>query len=209
MVRMMSTDLSTIAKERTTRIKLRTTSNNSCTNPPRCGGTLVCFANIPTSYGSQPQLPPGWIQQRDADSQRYYYVEQATGRTQWEPPITCPSGGVPSQHYESGQPGHGDDAYRGAYYGQGEQKDSHTGMALAGGAALGAVGGAWAMHEYSKQAIAGPLMIGSKILTSVAKMKTKKKMRQRLQRQHNRPLLLREVTLRLLLETTLSMYQRK
>ncbi|CEG68007.1 hypothetical protein CU097_005574 [Rhizopus azygosporus] len=37
-----------------------------------------------------PQLPPGWIALWDEGSQRYYYLEQATGRTQWELP-TQPS----------------------------------------------------------------------------------------------------------------------
>jgi hypothetical protein len=137
------------AKERPIRIKLHTTSNNSRTILLHFG-LLRSLANTLVSYGSQPQLPPGWIQQWDANSQRYYYVEQATGRTQWEPPMMYPGGAVPGQHYEYGQPGHGDEAYRDSHYGQGEQKDSHTGMALAGGAALGAVGGAWAMHEHSK-----------------------------------------------------------
>lgn len=34
----------------------------------------------------QPPLPHGWIAQFDQNSQRWYYVEQATGRTQWDPP---------------------------------------------------------------------------------------------------------------------------
>ncbi|KAG1137534.1 hypothetical protein G6F37_011149 [Rhizopus arrhizus] len=37
-----------------------------------------------------PQLPAGWIALWDESSQRYYYLEQATGRTQWELP-TQPS----------------------------------------------------------------------------------------------------------------------
>jgi WW domain len=32
-------------------------------------------------------LPPGWVKQWDSTSQQWYSVEQATGRTQWEPPI--------------------------------------------------------------------------------------------------------------------------
>ncbi|KAG2194393.1 hypothetical protein INT47_006708, partial [Mucor saturninus] len=39
---------------------------------------------------SPPQLPPGWIALWDESAQRYYYVEQATGTTQWEVP-TAPS----------------------------------------------------------------------------------------------------------------------
>jgi hypothetical protein len=104
-------------------------------------------------------------------------------------------GAVLGQHYEYGQPGHGDEAYRGSHYGQGEQKDSHAGMALAGGAALGAVGGAWAMHEYSKHVIEPQPKSSLGILTNTVKMRTKKKMRQRQQRQRNRPQLFRETTL--------------
>ncbi|CAO3620861.1 unnamed protein product [Cunninghamella blakesleeana] len=33
-----------------------------------------------------PQLPQGWLALWDEKSQRYYYVEQATGKTQWEVP---------------------------------------------------------------------------------------------------------------------------
>jgi WW domain len=40
-------------------------------------------------YGSPPILPPGWISQWDPTSQRPFYVEQATGRTQWEPPVVA------------------------------------------------------------------------------------------------------------------------
>ncbi|KAI9305098.1 hypothetical protein BJ944DRAFT_265806 [Cunninghamella echinulata] len=35
-----------------------------------------------------PQMPPGWIALWDEQSQRYYYVEQATGKTQWEVPTS-------------------------------------------------------------------------------------------------------------------------
>jgi hypothetical protein len=38
------------------------------------------------NYGQPPYSPPpGWSQHWDHRSQRYYYVEQATGRSQWEP----------------------------------------------------------------------------------------------------------------------------
>ncbi|ERF75764.1 hypothetical protein EPUS_01594 [Endocarpon pusillum Z07020] len=57
-------------------------------------------------------LPPGWIKQWDSTSQRWYFVQQATGRTQWEPPVliaqsygeqnTYPStGGHYEQHHDS------------------------------------------------------------------------------------------------------------
>ncbi|KAF2868619.1 hypothetical protein BDV95DRAFT_609533 [Massariosphaeria phaeospora] len=32
-------------------------------------------------------MPPGWVQQWDQSSQRWYYVEQPTGCTQWDPPM--------------------------------------------------------------------------------------------------------------------------
>jgi hypothetical protein len=56
--------------------------------------------NFPLSSG--PQLPPGWISHWDPSSQRTYYVEQATGRTQWEPPMW--QGGPPASgpgYYQS------------------------------------------------------------------------------------------------------------
>ena len=41
----------------------------------------------PQNYGQPPYSPPnGWSQHWDHGSQRYYYIEQATGRSQWEPP---------------------------------------------------------------------------------------------------------------------------
>ena len=39
------------------------------------------------NYGQLPYSPPvGWLQYWDHGSQRYYYIEQSTGRSQWEPP---------------------------------------------------------------------------------------------------------------------------
>jgi hypothetical protein len=38
-------------------------------------------------------MPPGWLAQWDQNSQRWYYVDQSTGRTQWDPP----AGGPPPQ----------------------------------------------------------------------------------------------------------------
>ncbi|KAJ8114089.1 hypothetical protein OPT61_g3943 [Boeremia exigua] len=41
----------------------------------------------PQNYGQPPySAPSGWSQHWDQGAQRYYYVEQATGRSQWEPP---------------------------------------------------------------------------------------------------------------------------
>lgn len=63
----------------------------------------------------QPPLPPGWIAQFDQNSQRWYYVEQQTGRTQWDPPSHggyAPPPTGPSDAY-AGDRGHG--AGPGAY----------------------------------------------------------------------------------------------
>jgi hypothetical protein len=35
-------------------------------------------------------MPPGWLAQWDQSSQRWYYVDQSTGRTQWDPPAGAP-----------------------------------------------------------------------------------------------------------------------
>ena len=54
----------------------------------------------PLSHGSQhygtkrppagPMAPPGWNQEYDARSQRWYFVERSTGRSQWNPPSYAP-----------------------------------------------------------------------------------------------------------------------
>ncbi|KAH9939470.1 protein transporter SEC24 [Amylocystis lapponica] len=36
------------------------------------------------------QLPPGWAAEWDPNNQRYLFIETATGRTQWEPPVGGP-----------------------------------------------------------------------------------------------------------------------
>jgi hypothetical protein len=125
---------------------------------------LKMLADDDIRYGGGPpgQLPPGWIQQWDANSQRYYYVEQATGRTQWEPPLMYQGAGMhgqPEGYGHEGYRGHDSEGYHGAPYGVHDKKNkekkkdsSHTGLALAGGALLGAGAGAWAMHEYSELA---------------------------------------------------------
>ncbi|KAG9545061.1 hypothetical protein KCU79_g16679, partial [Aureobasidium melanogenum] len=66
----------------------------------------------PAPYGQHPppsgppppqaggQLPPGWVQQFDQQSQRFFYVNQATGQTQWE----MPQHPVPQNQYSSPPP---------------------------------------------------------------------------------------------------------
>ncbi|PQK16447.1 hypothetical protein BB8028_0006g07670 [Beauveria bassiana] len=46
-----------------------------------------------------PQLPPGWIAQWDSASKKYYYVQLATGVSQWEIPTeAAKTGSTPAQH---------------------------------------------------------------------------------------------------------------
>lgn len=107
-----------------------------------------------------------WIQQWDANSQRYFYVEQATGRTQWEPPaFSPPPGGAfspPPAPYGApgyGAPGYGhghegDRGYGSDYKGD-KKKDkdkSNTGKLVAAGA-VGAIGGAVIASQLGKSLI--------------------------------------------------------
>ncbi|KAL8870017.1 MAG: hypothetical protein Q9174_003836 [Haloplaca sp. 1 TL-2023] len=118
-----------------------------------------------------PPLPPGWIAQWDPNSPRYYYLEQATGRTQWDPPQAfhgsfAPPGAPPMSGH--GYDTHGAPGASGGYYSQEtkhivqdthggghkeivekkEKKSGKGGMlaAGAGGLAAGAVGGAMIGH---------------------------------------------------------------
>mgnify|MGYP005989157341 CR=1 FL=1 len=48
-----------------------------------------------------PSLPPGWIAQWDGASQKYYYVQLATGVSQWEIPTeAAKTGTTPAQPRE-------------------------------------------------------------------------------------------------------------
>jgi len=110
----------------------------------------------------KPPIPAGWIPQWDNQYRRWYYVEQSSGRSQWEAPGYDHSGahadtrghGSSSQgyggygghsssgyHYDGGHGGHSSSGYDG--HGDGKKK-GHGGtmMAAAGGLAVGAVGGA-------------------------------------------------------------------
>ncbi len=53
--------------------------------------------------------PPGWLVQFDSSAQRWFYVEQATGRTQWDPPAAPLAYGAPhgAAHDYYHSPGHG------------------------------------------------------------------------------------------------------
>lgn len=78
------------------------------------------YGASPSAYSGppgQPPLPPGWIAQYDQSSQRWYFVEQTTGRTQWDPPSAPYSGYAPpptgpSDPYAGGR---GQNAGPGAY----------------------------------------------------------------------------------------------
>ena len=103
-------------------------------------------------------LPSGWIQQWDANSQRYFYVETSTGRTQWDPPYAAP----PSHDYgqqtamygkSHESAGYGPPAAHGYEMQSSEphkEKDGHGGLlAKLGALAVGGVGGAAGAHAMS------------------------------------------------------------
>jgi hypothetical protein len=68
-----------------------------------------------------PQLPPGWIAQWDATSKKYYFVQLATGQSQWEVPTEAApgTGTISEQSYQ------GEGAIVGD--GQGKVQDGPTG----------------------------------------------------------------------------------
>tara|TARA_R110002003_G_scaffold279_15_gene18132 strand:- start:11635 stop:11997 length:363 start_codon:yes stop_codon:yes gene_type:complete len=115
-------------------------------------------------------MPPGWVQQWDQNSQRWYYVEQATGRTQWDPPANLPPGpyapppsGAPYQapggHDERalfgnthGHQGHDYTASGAATNEKEKKKDKGHSTAMLAAAGIGGVAaGAWIGHELSKR----------------------------------------------------------
>lgn len=120
----------------------------------------------PNSY-TAPPLPPGWISQWDSASQRTYYLEQSTGRTQWEMPHggPLPYGAPPLGGYDA-QAMHGPQGgYQGEQYGshgekefkedkkdegsKDKKKDKGSGDMMkgaAGGLAVGAIGGGLIGH---------------------------------------------------------------
>jgi hypothetical protein len=40
---------------------------------------------------TSPSVPRGWLQEYDPQSQRWYYIDRSTGRSQWEPPSSSMS----------------------------------------------------------------------------------------------------------------------
>ncbi|CAI7637773.1 unnamed protein product [Penicillium crustosum] len=119
--------------------------------------------------GPPPPLPQGWVQEWEPSARRAFYIEQATGRSQWEAPYQQPgysgyndgSRSVPPPEPQGGYyappPGPPPVPYdnRGPsqdYYQQPEpeKKSSNAGKYLAAGAAglaVGGLGGALIAHE--------------------------------------------------------------
>lgn len=51
-----------------------------------------------------PQLPPGWVSQWDQSAGRNVYIETATGRTSWQPPLPSGPGYQQQQQQQPGPP---------------------------------------------------------------------------------------------------------
>ena len=77
------------------------------------------------AFPGGPHLPPGWIAQWDPASQRYYYLEQATGRTQWELPNNQ---GAPAGYHNQQQVNPGSEHKAGEEKKEKKEKGGHGGM---------------------------------------------------------------------------------
>ncbi|KAF4332109.1 hypothetical protein FBEOM_14100, partial [Fusarium beomiforme] len=78
----------------------------------------------------KPPLPEGWTSQFDQQSQRWYYVELATGRTQWEAPgqhYTRPSPLIDSRPPMYSHPSDGSRSYTGGAPGYGSPTPGYGG----------------------------------------------------------------------------------
>ncbi|KAL8976900.1 MAG: hypothetical protein Q9205_007193 [Flavoplaca limonia] len=76
------------------------------------GQSVLFYGHQQQGYGAppppRPSLPPGWVSQWDHNSQQTYYLQQATGRTQWDPPQAQHGGPPPGMGDGYGSaPGHG------------------------------------------------------------------------------------------------------
>lgn len=132
-------------------------AQNSGYGPPSPGQGYQSSPPPQPSYqppGDKPPLPQGWLPLFDHHHQRWYYVEQATGRSQWEVPGYYNSPPPQTQMGANGYPpptvpysqGYDDQAGRDS----GPKKSSGMGGVLLG-AAGGAVGGALlgeALHHH-------------------------------------------------------------
>ncbi|KJX97009.1 hypothetical protein TI39_contig590g00002 [Zymoseptoria brevis] len=89
-------------------------SHNTPSQPPFDPHQQQQYAPPPAGSHSQSPLPPGWSTQFDQSSQRWYYIEQATGRTQWDVPVSHHAGyAAPPPPGGYGQSGPGYEASRG------------------------------------------------------------------------------------------------
>lgn len=130
-------------------------------------GEQQSYAPIPPTGpppGYPPPLPVGWVQKWDQNHQRAYHVEQATGRSLWEPSFNSVQGhegsrgisgeyygGDAPQNFGGEQPKQHDQHYDHHYSHEEKKKEGHStgGMVAVGaaGLAVGAVGGALIAHE--------------------------------------------------------------
>lgn len=88
--------------------------------------------------------PPGWTAQYDQGSQRWYYVEHATGRTTWEAPNEAAIGGYGAAGNNDHVPG--SDAARAKE--ANKKEGGNKWLYGAGGAAAGLAGGALLMNQF-------------------------------------------------------------
>lgn len=135
------------------------------------GGSPAPPQGPPAPYGAPPPMPPGWIQQWDQNSQRWFYIEQATGRSQWDPPaqhVQGPYAPPPGSggHDERGlfgntHGGHDQHGYGGHgshdSYGHGDHKDKdkkekkgHSTAMLAAAGVGGVAAGALIGHQLGR-----------------------------------------------------------
>lgn len=61
-------------------------------------------APAPAPVAATRSLPPGWSQMMDPTSGHPYYVNQATGQSQWEPPLPVPTTSFEPVHAQQPQP---------------------------------------------------------------------------------------------------------
>ncbi|PNY27075.1 Uncharacterized protein TCAP_02996, partial [Tolypocladium capitatum] len=111
------------------------------------------YASPPTpAYqppSDKPPLPRGWTPLFDQQHQRWYYVEEATGQTQWEAP-----GYDPPPPPRGSRPGDDRRAYGQGYEVNKQKTGGGKGGVLlgaTGGLAVGAIGGALLHHALSDE----------------------------------------------------------
>ncbi|KAI2111982.1 hypothetical protein LOY91_006898, partial [Ophidiomyces ophidiicola] len=99
------------------------------------------------ALGGAPPLPPGWTSQWSPEHQRPYYIDQSTGRSQWEPPampapspappppmMSSPAPQMPQQQQQPmPSPGDAQRAMGGPSPGYGQPQQQQAPMASGGG----------------------------------------------------------------------------